>query len=120
MQILQGLDGLRQLPPGTVLSIGNFDGVHRGHRHILARCTQLAPPRLTTPRQKEALLCQAGIDYLVILPPAPAVLNLSAEDFWKLLRDEVRPACLVEGASFNFGKDRHGTIEKLLEWTASS
>jgi riboflavin kinase / FMN adenylyltransferase len=146
MQALQGLAGLRQLPPGAVVSIGNFDGVHRGHRHLLDRARQLkeasagpavavvtfephpltvlrpghVPPRLTPPARKRELLAAAGVDLLVELPPSPEVLNLSAEQFWRLLRDEVRPAHLVEGTSFNFGKGRGGTIKRLREWAAGS
>jgi riboflavin kinase/FMN adenylyltransferase len=48
------------------------------------------------------------------------VLNLTAEQFWLLLRDQVRPAALVEGSSFNFGRGREGTIEKLKEWSSQS
>jgi len=62
----------------------------------------------------------AEVDLLVVLPPEPSVLNLTAEEFWAILRDEVRPSHLVEGGSFNFGKDRGGTIEKLQEWTATT
>jgi riboflavin kinase/FMN adenylyltransferase len=56
----------------------------------------------------------------VILPPSKDVLGLSAEEFWGVLRDEVRPAHLVEGATFNFGKDRRGTIQRLREWSAGT
>ena len=71
-----------------------------------------APPAL-----KRELLEQAGVDRLVILPPTRDVLDLSAENFWAILRDQVRPAHLVEGDSFYFGKGRGGTIEKLREWS---
>ena len=144
MQILEGLDGLRRLPAGGVLSVGNFDGVHLGHQEILRRARELrdrtsgaalavitfephpltvlkpelAPPRLTPPAFKQLLLRGAGVDQLVILPPEPDVLNLTAEQFWAILRDEVRPAHLVEGESFNFGRGRAGTIEKLHAWAA--
>lgn len=66
------------------------------------------------------MLAAAGIDDLVILAPTPEVLNLEAEAFWRVLRDETRPAHLVEGASFTFGKGRGGTIEKLQDWSAGS
>jgi riboflavin kinase/FMN adenylyltransferase len=80
----------------------------------------LAPPRLTPHPVKRALLEAAGVDDLVILPPTPAVLNLTAENFWEILRDQVRPTHMVEGSSFYFGKGRGGTIEKLREWAAQS
>jgi riboflavin kinase/FMN adenylyltransferase len=146
MRIFEGLAGLRQLPPGTVLSVGNFDGLHRGHEQLLQMAREirdgggasgvavvtfephpltvlrpaLAPPRLTPPALKQSLLAEAGVDHLVVLAPTPDVLNLSAEEFWAILRDEVRPAHMIEGRSFNFGKGRGGTIERLRQWAAAS
>jgi riboflavin kinase/FMN adenylyltransferase len=146
MRILEGLPGLRQVPPGTVLSVGNFDGIHRGHDRLLRMAAslkqsgeatgitvvtfephpltvlrpELAPPRLTPPALKQTLLDAAGVDHLVILAPTPEVLNLTAENFWRILRDEVRPTHMIEGRSFTFGKGRGGTIEKLRQWAADS
>src|SRR5438067_11942039 len=113
MTIFEGLEGLQRLSPGAAVSIGNFDGIHRGHRRILDEARRLrdappgpgaeramavavvtfephpltvlrpekAPPRLTPPRLKRALLESAGVDDLVILPPTPELLDLTAEQF---------------------------------------
>ncbi len=143
MKTLHGIDGLRSLPDGVVLSVGNFDGVHLGHRGILTLANrlrgeagvavvtfephpltvirpQLAPPRLSLLPLKQSLLEPLGVDYLVVLPPTPDVLNLTAEAFWQILRDDVRPTDMIEGETFNFGKGRGGSIDRLREWAASS
>jgi riboflavin kinase/FMN adenylyltransferase len=145
VQTLHGIDGLRQTPHGAAMTIGNFDGIHLGHRHILQTCcarreqgasavvvvtfephpfTVLRPkavaPRLTTPAMKQELIAGVGADFYVILPPEPGVLNLTAEDFWGILRDDVRPSHLIEGADFTFGKNRGGDVGKLAEWSAGS
>ena len=49
-----------------------------------------------------------GVNHLVVLPPTPDVLNLTAEAFWQILRDDVRPTHMIEGETFNFGKGRGG------------
>lgn len=146
MEVLEGIAGLKQVPAGRVLSIGNFDGLHLGHEKILRTGRELktdgrasgltvvtfephpltvlrpalAPPRLTPPATKQLLLRGAGVDELVILPPTSDVLNLAAEDFWKILRDVVRPVAIIEGDSFTFGKGRGGSAKKLLEWAAGT
>lgn len=145
MIVLEGLSGLRQLPGGSILSIGNFDGMHLGHQHLLEYARNLkkstgaavavatfephpltvlrpeiAPPRLTPSQRKRELLAQGGADALVVLPPSSEILGLTAEQFWQILKDEVRPAHLVEGESFFFGKDRAGTIGKLRQWTVGT
>ena len=146
MTILKGLSALSNLPPNSVMSIGNFDGMHLGHRALLQKAADLkassnapvtvavtfephpltvlrpdrVPPRLTRPERKQELLALAGVDVLVILPPDQDVLNLTAEQFWQILRDQSRPAHLVEGNSFNFGKNRGGTIDKLRQWSAGT
>ncbi len=143
MNVLQGIEGLQSIPRGSVISIGNYDGVHVGHQAIIARMMelaqgaptavvtfephpltvlrpQLAPPRLSSPERKRQLIAAAGVSHLVILPPSPDVLGLTAEQFWAVLRDGVRPSHIVEGRAFNFGKGRAGTIERLIEWAAST
>lgn len=141
MRTRQGLEGLCELPGGCVLSIGNFDGLHLGHARILATLRDLrrrfgasvavitfephpltvlrpqsAPPRLTPAHVKAELLRAAGVEELVVLPPSPEVLGLTAERFWEALRERARPSHVVEGRNFNFGKDRTGTIDRLRDW----
>ena len=143
MQIHDGIEGLKHLPNGLALSFGNFDGLHRGHRKIIEIAKSLrapagiaigtfephpltvlrpghAPPRLTPLPLKLDLLKEIGVDHVAILPPTTALLNLTAEEFWKILRDDVRPAHLIEGESFNFGKNRGGNIDRLREWSTGT
>jgi riboflavin kinase/FMN adenylyltransferase len=145
MQILHGLDGLLQVPRRSVMSVGNFDGVHLGHQRIFKTARDVAaqrkaelvfvtfephpltvlrpqavPPRLTPPDVKRALLQAQGADYLVVLPPEKSVLDLTAEDFWNILKNQVAVSDLVEGASFRFGRGALGTVPMLGRWSASS
>jgi riboflavin kinase/FMN adenylyltransferase len=142
MDVRTGLTSLANHPPNHPISVGNFDGVHRGHERIfeLARslgatglaCVtfephpltvlrpELAPPRLTPIDVKHRLLAEAGVDYLVELPPTHDVLDVTAERFWQILRDNTRPSHLIEGDNFTFGKGRGGTIERLREWASGS
>src|SRR4051812_21125539 len=145
MQVLEGLTGLRSAPRGAIVTIGNFDGIHRGHERILCSAAEmkaargatgvtvvtfephpltvlrpaLAPPRLTPPSIKQSLLAEAGVDTLVVLPPTDEVLHLTAEQFWAILLS-LQPAGMVEGRSFTFGKNRGGNIERLKQWTAEA
>ncbi len=145
MNVRHGLEGLASLPPGLAMSVGNFDGLHRGHASILALGRSLksagatgvtivtfephpltvlrpefAPPRLLPLPLKHQLLAEAGVDHLVELAPTPEVLNVTAERFWEILRDKVRPSHLIEGANFTFGKGRGGTIDRLRDWCSDS
>lgn len=141
MVVEEGLHSLASVPPGSAMSIGNFDGVHLGHRQIIRQAKalaaagecvlvtfephpltvlkpSLAPPRLTTTAQKQAMLRALGVDRLIILPPSQDVLNVSAEDFYAILRDRSAVKHIVEGNRFNFGKGRGGNIDRLRDWTA--
>ena len=145
METLHGLDGLRAAPRGAVLTVGNFDGLHRGHRRLLAACAdarvasraaalvavtfephpltvlkpEIAPPRLTPPDVKDGLLAAAGVTHLVVLAPTPDVLNTTSEEFLAIL-GHVRPAHLVEGDTFTFGKGRGGDIHRLRAWASGA
>lgn len=143
MQIHTGIDSLHDLPPQSALSIGNYDGIHLGHRQLLTTARDLAPrsavavvtfephpltvlrpqsapPRLTPLSIKHATLERLAVDHLVILEPTKAVLDLSAETFFQLLMDRARPAHLIEGDTFTFGKNRGGSVDSLRQWTANT
>lgn len=124
---------------GGYLSIGNFDGVHRGHQRMLqmlvsaARAAGVpavaltfephplnllapdrAPARLTTPDHKAELIAACGVDCLIEYPTDSALLNLTAADFFgQIVREEIDARGIVEGPNFCFGRGRAGTTEVL-------
>ncbi len=142
MHLLQGLESLRELPAGNALSVGNFDGVHLGHRKIIdtlcaASChgcvvvtfephplgvlrPSLVPPRITSIERKRELLAAAGVTHLVELPADDGVLGMSAVDFWQTIRDDARPAVWAEGRDFRFGKGATGNVDQLRAWAEGS
>lgn len=142
MQLLTGLESLSALPRASALSVGNYDGVHLGHAHIIRTMIdtgapavavvtfephplsvlkpEIAPPRLTPMPLKRELLAAAGVSHLLELTPSPDVLGITAEDFWARLRDDAAPSHIVEGPDFNFGKGARGNVAKLREWTRDS
>ncbi|MEJ2671013.1 MAG: bifunctional riboflavin kinase/FAD synthetase [Deltaproteobacteria bacterium] len=135
------------LPPGesafsrTVATIGNFDGVHLGHRAILERVRQralelegqsvaitfnphpvkvLRPevnlPLLTTQEQKLRLLADSGLDAVVVLPFTQEFAALSAQDFVRLyFYERLRAREVVVGHDYCFGRGREGNIDLLRQ-----
>lgn len=144
MDILTGLQQLRQIPPHAVLSVGNYDGLHLGHQRLLTLGRELtqgkaplvvltfephplqrlkpqaAPPRLTPPALKRQRLADAGVDVLVELTPDHEVLSITAQAFFELLAVTLKVSHLVEGPDFNFGKGREGNIASLRRWSENS
>ena len=125
----------------TVVSVGNFDGVHRGHREILARMAQsaakrslqsvavtfephplrllrpAASPKLITPLEARLELLQAtGADATLVLPFTAELSRMSAEEFVTcVLHDGLRAVEVHEGPNFRFGHHAEGGPEKLRE-----
>ena len=141
MQVIRGLHNLRDEHRGCVATIGNFDGVHRGHQAILDQCREQAatlqlpvtvvvfepqpreffagdqaPPRLTLLRDKVRLLGEAGVERILCLPFNDALRGLTAEAFIeKVLIDGLGVRHLVVGDDFRFGCDRRGDFHLLTE-----
>jgi riboflavin kinase/FMN adenylyltransferase len=139
MHIIRHLEGLPASARGGAVSIGNFDGVRRGHVAIVQKLLERAkavggpaivftfdphpvrilrpeqsPPPLTwTERKAELLACQ-GVDWIVAYPTDEALLQLSATEFFaRIVRSCLAAKALVEGPNFYFGHNREGTIERL-------
>ncbi|MFO7562702.1 MAG: riboflavin biosynthesis protein RibF [Enhygromyxa sp.] len=130
-----GSTELLPLPPGTAACIGAFDGMHRGHQGLIARARRLAeevavvtfeprpvdvlapdraPPRLQTPRQRERVCRQLGVDTLAVLRFDLEVSQMSPEAFVQaFLLDGLRPARVVVGYDFHFGAGRAGGPREL-------
>lgn len=139
VKVYHGLDRVEPPTPGGVLIIGNFDGVHRAHAHLIATARSLIatvggavtvltfephplavvapgrePARLSTPEAKLELLERAGADVVVVARSEPALLGLEPEAFVRdIIRPTFRPTHIVEGPSFGFGKGRRGNAELL-------
>jgi riboflavin kinase/FMN adenylyltransferase len=132
------------LPPdveGTVLTVGTFDGVHRGHQDVLARLSararerglrsllvtfdphplevvnpDAAPPLLTPGREKLAALAESGVDYVAVVPFTRALASYEASQFVDLvLRDRLRMRELFIGHDHGFGRGRAGDVRVLQE-----
>jgi len=141
MQLVRGLHNLRPGHRGCVASIGNYDGVHRGHQAILKRlreraaelqlpsCVILfepqpreyftpetAPARLARLRDKIELLTAEGIDRVVCLAFNRRLRELSAAQFvQQVLVDGLGVRHLEIGDDFRFGCDRAGDFEFLRQ-----
>ncbi|MCB1931993.1 bifunctional riboflavin kinase/FAD synthetase [Accumulibacter sp.] len=128
-------------PSATVLTIGNFDGVHLGHRALLARLTaaaakaglpaavltfephpreffapQSAPPRLSTLREKLELLADDGVELTYVCHFNARFAGLSAEVFIeRVLVGALRVRHLIVGDDFRFGTRRSGDFALLRE-----
>jgi len=130
------------LPPyvkSTVITVGTFDGVHRGHRdvveRVVARARSLkipsvlvtfqphpmdvvnpsaAPLLLTTHDEKLEVIAETGIDYMAVVPFTPLLASYSAEDFVEImLRRCFRMRELLIGYDHGFGRQRTGDVNVL-------
>jgi riboflavin kinase/FMN adenylyltransferase len=122
----------------TVITIGKFDGFHRGHQTLLeiAHAKKKAglqvvvftfdiPPRtiaadestpvLTTNAEKQQIFTQSGVDYLIEYPFTKQVKNLKPEEFVHRIVAMFTVKCIVLGADFRFGRERSGDYQTLQQ-----
>lgn len=141
MQLVRGLHNLRPSHRGCVATIGNFDGVHRGHQGVLARLRERAaeaglpscvvifepqpreffapdsaPARITSLREKLELLREVGVDRVLCLTFNRRLRELSAEQFiHQIMVEGLGVSHLEVGDDFRFGKGRTGDFALLVE-----
>jgi len=139
MRLLTGSDVLKKNFNGSVITIGNFDGVHRGHAELFRQvikasaqrglpsvvvtfephplavlAPEIAPPLITTFAQKSALIAETGVDCLAALTFTPEFSRMPAEAFVRdILVDFLGMRHIIIGHDYAFGKDRQGNRESL-------
>ncbi len=139
MQVIRDLNHPELPLKNPVLTIGNFDGVHEGHKALFRKVRERAkfrggpsavmtfephpirvmkpgngPPLITPPEQKLELIGRAGIDVVLCLPFTRSFAAVSAEEFVKrILVERVGIREIVVGYDYSFGAGRKGNIDLL-------
>lgn len=139
--------GLAEMPPGwgvpggCVVTVGFFDGVHRGHQAVVRRAVALArergvpavvltfdphpseivrpgthPPLLSTPVHRAGLMEKLGVDAVLVLPFTVELSKLTPEEFVRqVLVERLHAVAVVVGQNFRFGHRAAGNVETLAE-----
>ncbi|MCB2262447.1 MAG: bifunctional riboflavin kinase/FAD synthetase [Candidatus Thiosymbion ectosymbiont of Robbea hypermnestra] len=139
MKVIRGLHNLTSLHRGSVATIGNFDGVHLGHKAVFGRllaegralclpatvitfepqameyfAPDAAPARLTRLREKLAALADCGVEQVMLLEFGPRLARMGAREFVRrLLVDGLGARHLLVGDDFRFGHGREGDFRLL-------
>lgn len=141
MSIFHGISEAGGKLKAPVLTIGNFDGVHKGHRVLFEivkgkardrNChsavltfdphplkilsPEKAPEPLVSKQEKIELILKAGIDHVICQEFTPEFAKVSAKDFvLKILVETLRVSEVVVGYDYGFGRNREGNIDLLRE-----
>ena len=141
MRTMVGLDSLEPSERGSVVTVGTFDGVHLGHRGLIARTIEKAeelgaesvaltwdrhpaetlrpdkaPPLLSTPERKRELLEETGVNAVAILPFDKEFSLMSAEDFVRdVLVQGLGTRSVLVGHDWRFGHKARGDVPLLTE-----
>lgn len=139
MKLLRNLQNYPQFAQGSVAAIGNFDGVHLGHQHLLQSLHQQAkslglpllviifepqarefflgekaPPRVAPFRDKLAFLQNCQVDYVLCLRFNQRLANMQADEFAeRVIFSSLNVKHLIVGSDFKFGKNRSGDLDLL-------
>ncbi|EPG64590.1 bifunctional riboflavin kinase/FAD synthetase [Leptospira wolffii] len=145
MKILRSLENLKtDLNTPTVVTLGNFDGIHLGHQALLERTKEISLEKgvpscvvtyypnpalvlgkdkdsggITTQSDKETLIESYGIDWLIVVPFTLEFAQIEAEDFLKnVLIDGLGAKHILIGFNHCFGKGRRGDYELLKRYSS--
>jgi len=139
MEIIEDIESITAPLANAVVTIGNFDGVHRGHQALFDKVVEKAaalggkavaitfephpirvlkqngqPPLITTYERKVELIARAGVEVLISIRFTPEFAEFSPLDFVKdLLVDRIGMKAIVVGEDYNFGKNREGNLALL-------
>jgi riboflavin kinase/FMN adenylyltransferase len=139
MELVRGLHNVDRAARGCVLTIGAFDGIHRGHQEMIRAVRTIAatqglpatllsfeptpreffaratpPARLTRFREKYQALCQYGVERFVCLRFDSSLRSMSADEFIsRVLVDALGARHIVVGHDFKFGRNMAGNVDVL-------
>ena len=144
MQIYHRLEDVAISAPPTVATIGNFDGVHCAHQHVLAEVVRRAkeiggrsllitfdphptrvlrpdraPKLITAPADKLAFIGDHGIDAALVIPFDSTFARTTAEEFCTFLARRANVREIHEGANFRFGRDAVADVKELVRLGAT-
>ncbi len=143
MQIITDINKITTPYKNAVITIGNFDGVHKGHQALLAKVREKAdeingtaiamtfkphpirvlkkdghPQHITMYEQKVELLAESGLDILICIPFTLDFAAISADKFVEdLLIKRIGVKGIVVGHDYSFGKNRAGNVDFLKKYT---
>lgn len=141
MKIIRGYSNTPEAAQSCVVTLGNYDGVHKGHQAVLGQLAKKAkalkvplvvmcfeptpreffdaagaPARLTNFREKAQLLSELGVDYMLVQRFSKSFSQLSAQDFIEqVLVSGLRVKAVVVGDDFRFGAGRQGDAQMLRD-----
>lgn len=139
MEIIRDMAWCPVLEHGSVVTVGEYDGVHRGHRTVISEMHRMAaergcstavvtfdrhPASVVRPESAPLLLCDldhklelladTGVDYTLVVQFDEAQAAVPAEDFARaVLVDCLQAKAVVVGADFHFGQGRRGNVDTL-------
>src|SRR3954447_10232182 len=140
MQVFRSISEFPANFGATVISVGNFDGVHRAHQRVIAALLKRAselharsliatfdphPPRVLRPElapklitplsKKLELLASARVDAVLVLPFTRDFSKTTAKEFAEILGKQLHAKEVHEGFNFHFGHKAEGNLEKLTQ-----